>query len=53
MSAISHKVNTENELVNDYLGGAIDSRTSPGSPRSVYRFNHEPLLELKTYQKEQ
>src|SRR5258708_34301771 len=49
MSAISHKVNTENHLVNDYLRGIADSRTSPGSCIVIYAFyllKPEPLLEL-------
>ena len=49
MSAISHKVNTENYLVNDYLRGFADSRTSPGSCIVIYAFylfKPEPLLEL-------
>src|SRR5258708_38581709 len=45
MSAISHKVNTDNHLVNDYLRGSADSRTSPGSSIVVYTFNPELLLE--------
>src|SRR5260370_23390357 len=45
MSAISHKVNTENHLVNDYLRGLADSCTSPGSSIVIYPFNPEPLLE--------
>ena len=50
MSAISHKVNTENYLVNDYLRGFADSRTSPGSCVVIYAFylfKPEPLLELE------
>src|SRR5580700_526896 len=47
MSAISHKVNTENHLVNDYLRGSADSCTSPGSCSTIYRFNPEPLLEVE------
>jgi hypothetical protein len=45
MSAISHKVNTENHLVNDYLRGSDDFRTCPGSCIVIYLFNPEPLLE--------
>src|SRR5258706_11957753 len=45
ISAISHKVNTENHLVNDYLRGFADSRTSPGSSIVIYPFKPEPLLE--------
>src|SRR5258707_2305029 len=48
MSAISHKVNTENHLVNDYLRGSVDSRTSQGSSIVIYPFNPEPLLEPST-----
>ena len=50
MSAISHKVNTENHLVNDYLRGFADSGTSPGSFIVIYAFylfKPEPLLELE------
>src|SRR3984893_11614954 len=45
MSAISHKVNTENHLVNDYLRGSADSRTSPGSCIVIYLFKPQPVLE--------
>jgi hypothetical protein len=45
MSAISHKVNTYNELVNDYLRGSTDCCTSLGSSRGSYRINLELLLE--------
>src|SRR5258708_3185170 len=45
ISAISHKVNTDNHLVNDYLRGFADSRTSPGSSIVIYPFKPEPLLE--------
>jgi hypothetical protein len=45
MSAISHKVNTDNHLVNDYLRGCDDFRTCPGSSIVIYLFNFEPLLE--------
>ena len=47
MSAISHKVNTENHLVNDYLRGSADFRTCPGSCIVIYPFNPELLLEPK------
>ncbi len=46
MSAISHKVNTENHLVNDYLRGFTDFRTCPGSCIAIYPFKPEPLLEV-------
>src|SRR5271170_4062685 len=49
MSAISHKVNTENELVNGYLGGPADSRTCPGSSRASYPLKPEALLEHMTH----
>jgi hypothetical protein len=45
MSAISHKVNTNNHLVNDYLRGSVDSRTCPGSCIVIYHVNLELLLE--------
>src|SRR5580704_13167900 len=45
MSAISHKVNTQNWLVNGYLWGSGDSCTSPGSSRASYPLKPEALLE--------
>ena len=44
MSAISHKVNTENDLVNGYLGGSCDSVPAQVHPEAFTSTTLNPYL---------
>jgi len=44
MSAISHKVNTRNDLVNDYLGGHVNPEPSQVHAEGVTSQTLKPYL---------